>query len=64
MRLQELKSQIIYGIFSGIIYASFIAIVDYFSDKEFSFKKFIIGLIIFGIAIIIATRINKKILRC
>ena len=60
MRLQKLKSQIIYGIFSGIIYASFIAIVDYFSDKEFSFKKFIIGLIIFGIAIIIATRINKK----
>ncbi|ULC58417.1 hypothetical protein MBM09_10840 [Flaviramulus sp. BrNp1-15] len=60
MRPQNLSSQIIYGIFSGLIYASFIAIIDYFRDKEFSFKKFIFGLIIFGLAMVIAAKIRKK----
>ena len=60
MRPQNLKSQIIYGVLSGVIYAMFIAAVDYFRDKDFSFKKFIFGLIIFAIAMIIATRINRK----
>lgn len=60
MRSQNLKSQIIYGVLSGVIYATFIATVDYFRDKDFSLKKFIIGLIIFAIAMIIATRINRK----
>jgi uncharacterized membrane protein (GlpM family) len=60
MRPQNLKSQIIYGVLSGVIYAMFIAAVDYFRDKDFSLKKFIIGLIIFAIAMIIATRINRK----
>jgi uncharacterized membrane protein len=60
MRPQNLKSQIIYGVLSGVIYATFIATVDYFRDKDFSLKKFIIGLIIFAIAMIIATRINRK----
>ncbi|MDC1197538.1 hypothetical protein [uncultured Algibacter sp.] len=55
-----MKSQIIYGVLSGVIYATFIAAVDYFRDKDFSFKKFIFGLIIFAIAMIIATRINRK----
>jgi phosphate starvation-inducible membrane PsiE len=60
MKPQNLKTQIIYGIISGFIYASFIAIVDYFRDKEFDLKKFIVGLIIFGIAMIIATKIKSK----
>ncbi|MDA9069708.1 hypothetical protein OAC43_00995 [Flavobacteriaceae bacterium] len=55
-----MKSQIIYGVLSGVIYATFITAVDYFRDKDFSFKKFIVGLIIFTIAMIIATRINRK----
>ena len=60
MTPKDLKSQIIYGIISGFIYATFIAIVDYFRDKEFSLQKFIIGTIAFGIAMFIATKIKNR----
>ncbi len=60
MAPKDLKSQIIYGLISGFIYATFIATVDYFKDKEFSLQKFIIGMIAFGIAMFIATKIKSR----
>ncbi|MCF7569128.1 hypothetical protein L3X37_12240 [Sabulilitoribacter arenilitoris] len=60
MTPKDLKSQIIYGIISGFVYAGFIAIVDYYRDKEFDLKKFIIGFVLFGIGMIIVARIKNK----
>lgn len=60
MAPKDLKSQIIYGIISGFIYAGFIAIVDYFRDKEFDFKKFIIGFVFFGLAMFVVTKVKSK----
>lgn len=60
MTPKSLKHQIIYGIISGFVYASFIATVDYFKDKEFSLKKFIIGFVFFGIAMFIVTKVKSR----
>jgi len=60
MAPKGLKNQIIYGIITGFIYAGFIAIVDYYKDREFDLQKFIIGFILFGIGMIIVARIKQK----
>lgn len=60
MAPKDLKSQIIYGIISGFVYAGFIAIVDYYRDKEFDLKKFIIGFVFFGLAMFIVTKVRSK----
>lgn len=60
MTPKDLKSQIIYGFISGIIYAGFIAIVDYYRDKEFDLKKFILGFVFFGLAMFIVTKVKSK----
>ncbi|WP_341217039.1 hypothetical protein [uncultured Wocania sp.] len=60
MAPKSLKYQIAYGVISGFIYATFIAIVDYYKDEEFSLNKFIIGMVAFGIAMFIATKIRNK----
>lgn len=60
MKVDKLKTQILYGIISGTIYATIIAVLDYFRDKEFNLKKFIIGLVIFGIIMIIVSGFRDK----
>ncbi|WP_418604457.1 hypothetical protein [Hwangdonia sp.] len=60
MAPKSLKHQIIYGLVTGLIYAGFIAIVEYYKDKEFNLQKFIVGFILFGIGMIIVVRIKHK----
>ena len=60
MKIKNWSSRLIYGSISGLVYALAIAILDYFNDKEFDLRKFIIGFFIFGIAMLIAVRINKS----
>lgn len=60
MAPKSLKHQIIYGVITGLIYASFIAIVDYFRGEAFDLKKFVIGFVFFGIAMFIVTKIKSK----
>jgi hypothetical protein len=63
MKTNKINTLVLYGIISGTIYATIIAVLDYLQDKEFNIKKFILGMIIFGVAMIIVSRIrdrNKK----
>ncbi len=60
MKVANLKSRIIYGLISGFVYAITIALLDYFNGKEFDLIKFVFGIIIFGIAMTIAVKINKS----
>lgn len=60
MTPKNLKHQIIYGAITGLVYASFIAAVDYYKDKEFSLKKFIIGMVAFGLAMFVVTKIKSR----
>jgi len=54
------QSKIIYGLVSGLTYASFLALIDYFRDQDFDLTKFVVGAIIFGIGMLIAVKINAK----
>ncbi len=56
----NLWSKIIYGIISGLVYAITLALIDYFREKDFDLIKFILGFVLFGIAMLIAVKINKK----
>jgi len=56
----KLKHPIIYGIIGSLGFASSIALVDFFRDKEFELLKFILGIFIFGIAMFFTARINNK----
>jgi len=60
MKITNLRSRIIYGTISGSVYASTIALIDYFNGKEFDLIKFVFGIIIFGLAMTIAVKINKS----
>jgi len=60
MKITNLRSRIIYGTISGSFYASTIALIDYFNGKEFDLIKFVFGIIIFGLAMTIAVKINKS----
>ncbi len=59
-----LKKRIIGGLAGGIAFASTIALIDYFRDKEFDLKKFIIGAIVFGIAMSIAIKFKNSKYEC
>lgn len=43
-----IKSQIISGVISGLMYAIGMALFDYFKDKPFSFTQFLIYFLSFG----------------
>ena len=60
MKIDNWKSRIIYGSVSGLVYALVIALLDYFNDEEFDLRKFIIGFVIFGIAMMIFARMRKS----
>ena len=59
LKMKNWKSRIIYGSVSGLVYALVIALLDYFNDEEFDLRKFILGLLIFGIVMMIIAKIRK-----
>lgn len=61
--MYNLYAKIGYGLLSGLVYAGFLALIDYFRNKDFDLTKFIIGALIFGLAMIIASKINAKKIR-
>lgn len=58
--MDKLSSKIIYGLAAGLVYATTLALMDYFRDKDFDLISFISGTIIFGLVMIIAAKLNKK----
>lgn len=60
MMVNNSRSRIIYGIVSGVVYATTISTFDHFQDKEFSFKKYILGVIIFGLVMIVVFTFKNK----
>ncbi len=60
MKINSLKSRLIYSLISGLFYASILAFFDYLGDKEFNFKKFIIGMIVFGVVMFFVAKIKNK----
>lgn len=51
-----LKRRILLGIFSGLVYASLMALFDHFSELPFNYIKFIVSVILFGGFMAIAHR--------
>ena len=59
MKIENLKPQIIYGAVSGFVYATVLALIDYFNDQTFDFWKFVIGFSIFGLFMSFIMRLKK-----
>lgn len=55
-----MKTNLLYGLVAGVCYASTIALINFFRDKPFDLIEFVIGVVIFGAAMILAKRINRK----
>lgn len=51
-----LKRRILLGVFSGLVYASLMALFDHFSDLPFNPIKFVVSVVLFGAFMAIAHR--------
>jgi len=56
----KLRHRVIYGIVGGLVYASILAALDYFKDKAFDFKKFFVGVLIFGVFMALFASLNNN----